>query len=394
MPEMFGTHHSKVSIPFSFSKKLPLTQVLQMLVLIRQDSTAQVIIHTANMIPFDWMNMTQGLWKSPLLPLLPNDSLSSQPNVIGSGTRFKIDFINYLRAYDDKRVICKPLIEQLTKYDFSEVRAALIASVPGKQGIDDDDVETKWGWAGLNEVLKSVPARGNEPEIAVQISSIATLGQTNKWLDQTLFRALRLHKGGAAPKSKFRIIFPTADEVRRSLNGYDSGSAIHTKIQTAAQVKQLHYLKPLLCHWAGDGAQHSASSSIPISDAGRKRAAPHIKTYIRFADKERSCIDWMLVTSANLSKQAWGETTNSAGEVRICSYEIGVMVWPGLFGENAIMVPTFKSDTPPTGTDEGVVIGARMPYDLPVVPYAKGDKPWCATSSYTEPDWKGETYIL
>jgi tyrosyl-DNA phosphodiesterase-1 len=135
------------------------------------------------------------------------------------------------------------------------------------------------------------------------------------------------------------------------------------------------------------------ADSTPISDAGRKRAAPHIKTYVRFADDSRSSIDWMLVTSANLSKQAWGEATNAAGEIRVCSYEIGVMVWPELYGDNATMVPTFKSDTPRVRESaDKTVIGARMPYDLPLVRYARDDVPWCATASYPEPDWLGETW--
>ena len=79
--------------------------------------------------------------------------------------------------------------------------------------------------------------------------------------------------------------------------------------------------------------------------------------------------------------------------MRICSYEIGVMVWPGLYGDNVTMVPTFKTDTPtPPELSGGSVIGARMAYDLPLVPYAKDDVPWCATSSYTEPDWTGQTW--
>jgi tyrosyl-DNA phosphodiesterase-1 len=95
-----------------------------------------------------------------------------------------------------------------------------------------------------------------------------------------------------------------------------------------------------------------------------------------------------------LSKQAWGEAANVTGEVKICSYEIGVIIWPKLFGEKAIMVPTFKSDIPIVGTkfDGALIVGARMAYDLPLVPYAKADNPWVATSSYDEPDWKGETW--
>jgi tyrosyl-DNA phosphodiesterase-1 len=89
--------------------------------------------------------------------------------------------------------------------------------------------------------------------------------------------------------------------------------------------------------------------------------------------------------------------------VRIASYEMGVLVWPGLFGENATMVPTFKTDTPSTieteaeqieEKEKGLVVGARMPYDLPLVSYTRNDEPWCATKSYNEPDWNGEVYTI
>jgi len=184
------------------------------------------------------------------------------------------------------------------------------------------------------------------------------------------------------------------------------------KTQTPAQQKQLQYMKPYLHHWAGDGASSLAASSDDrqiVRDAGRNRAAPHIKTYARFSDSTQQTIDWMLVTSANLSKQAWGDAVSSAGEVRVCSYEIGVLVWPALWGEDAIMVPAFKSDVPNVndveviggcadeGGEEGkrrLVVGARMPFDLPLVKYEPGDEPWCATKSYTEPDWTGQPYMV
>jgi tyrosyl-DNA phosphodiesterase-1 len=102
----------------------------------------------------------------------------------------------------------------------------------------------------------------------------------------------------------------------------------------------------------------------------------------------------MMVTSANLSRQAWGEAQNAAGESRVSSYELGVLVWPELFGDKATMIPTFKADTPPlTGKCE-LIVGARMPYDLPLVPYTKEDEPWCATKAYQELDWKGMAYRL
>jgi tyrosyl-DNA phosphodiesterase 1 len=244
MPEAFGTHHTK------------------MMVLLRHDDLAQIIIHTANLIRRDWANLSQAVWRSPLLPLKSSEAppiLENPP--MGSGLRFKIDFLNYLRAYDSKRTICKPLIEQLEKHDFSDIRGALVASVPGRYSVDSD-VETKWGWQALCHVLNYVPVKkGGTPEIILQVSSIATLGQTNQWLDKTLFKALSMSKSGVSPATSYKIIFPTADEVRRSLDGYESGASIHTKIQTPAQLKQLQYLKPMLCHWAGDGVQPSSSKS-------------------------------------------------------------------------------------------------------------------------------------
>lgn len=215
-------------------------------------------------------------------------------------------------------------------------------------------------------------------------------------------------------------------------------------------------MRPYFCQWAGDGDvnQHDhhdynnhnkitndngngvydddtkiKNPKIEKQNAGRRRAAPHIKTYIRFSDIQKmDSIDWAMVTSANLSTQAWGAAVNASGEVRVCSWEIGVVVWPGLFQSNgagfsaAKMVPCFRRDIPVgglTGTgmgsagieyDEGkgkgkekekekdspaeqhVVVGLRMPYDLPLTPYAAGDVPWCATAVHTEPDWLGRTW--
>lgn len=237
------------------------------------------------------------------------------------------------------------------------------------------------------------------------------------------------------------------------------------KLQSAAQQKQLQYMRPYLCQWAGDREDPTTTTSSTSSspggsvaggegegrakrEAGRRRAAPHIKTYIRFADAETmDRIDWAMVTSANLSTQAWGAAANASGEVRICSWEIGVVVWPDLFapenqgeaeasadadanadGERRRkrrieMVPCFKRDLPshppppppPTRpsvatatatatsrSDEvaeeeppsapSTIVGFRMPYDLPLTPYAADDVPWCATARHTEPDWLGQTW--
>lgn len=126
-------------------------------------------------------------------------------------------------------------------------------------------------------------------------------------------------------------------------------------------------------------------------EAGRKRAAPHIKTYIRYGEKS---IDWALTTSANLSKQAWGEAANSFGKMRIASWEIGVLVWPTLFAKDAKMKGVFMKDMPAADESEDgtPIVGLRIPYSLPLQPYGKDEEPWVATADYSESDCKGQTW--
>jgi hypothetical protein len=248
MPEMFGTHHSKL------------------MVLFRHDDTAQVIVHTANMISKDWTNMTNAVWQSPHLPKLAPEaqepsSVSPSELPLGSGLRFKADFLSYLGAYDKQRRTCKELSDKLKLHDFSAIKAAFVASVPGTHDAHDLS-ETTWGWASLKRCLREISCAEGDSKVVVQISSIATLGAKDDWLQKTLFGALATSKAPKLKRPKFSVVFPTADEIRRSLDGYASGGSIHTKIQSAQQAKQLQYLRPLFCHWANDSEHGLCKSNL------------------------------------------------------------------------------------------------------------------------------------
>lgn len=393
MPELYGTHHSK------------------MIILLRRDDYAQVIIHTANMIPHDWRNMTQGVWKSPLLPRLAHssDNNNKDRNMLspelpfGSGERFKVDLLHYLRAYDSRRPFCTSLRDRLRQHDFSAVRGTLIASVPGRHQASNPDTTIQWGYRALLKALEQVSVRNidnKNSEIVVQISSVATLGPTDTWLKTKFLHSLEARRefrstgsGGNSNNIRTKIVFPTTEEVCRSLDGYDSGSSIHWKIQSPQQQKQLTYMRPMLYHWANDSGPEANSSTLNTiyrGDSGRNRAAPHIKTYTRWnSDGE---LDWALLTSANISKQAWGDEKNNI--MRISSWEIGVLIWPALYGEQARMVPTFLKNTPDVslGKNGETIVGFRMPYSLPLKQYGSKELPWVATLSHSEPDWRGATW--
>lgn len=420
LPDQFGTHHSKMFILFT------------------HDDQAQVVIHTANMLQKDWTNMTQAVWQSPMLPKLPENP-SNTVGKIGSGSRFRHDLMTYLTAYGSKT---RSLRNQLSNFDFARVRGALIASVPSHVKNFSTTKNTKtlldqtlWGYPSLFRALKTIQPREQShsvnnkkakdaliPHVVCQISSIATL--PNAWLSQFL-PVLCNEPLSAQLWQHLSIIYPTPGNVAASLDGYVSGGSIHTKAQSPAHLKQITTLRKSLCQWTR-GTQAG-------SHAGRDTAAPHIKTYVRFATKPTAKnpqpdVEWALLTSANLSTQAWGtirEKKDKEKEVVVQSFEIGVLVWPELFAEDFDapeqedevdgaprrknlsfrMVPVFDKDMPSpdggssqesttTGLEQvsNTLVGLRLPYDLPVTPYNDADLPWSPQGSYDMPDRHGRRW--
>jgi tyrosyl-DNA phosphodiesterase 1 len=148
-------------------------------------------------------------------------------------------------------------------------------------------------------------------------------------------------------------------------------------------------MRPLLRQWR---SLHS----------GRERAAPHIKTYCRLA-RDGTHFNWFVLSSANLSKPAWGtEEGKPPNEgVRLRNYETGVLLDPGLWGENTVLVPTYRTDWPSESQvqwakERGyeVIVAVRMGWDIPVVKYGDGDVPWVRSRRYEGPDWLGMSWPM
>jgi len=192
------------------------------------------------------------------------------------------------------------------------------------------------------------------------------------------------------PQPPLRLIFPTLKNVQESINGYPSGTSIHWTITLPAHESQESYMKSHLRQWAA-------------LKAGRDRAAPHIKTYGRVTrqDPLNPTFDWFILSSANLSKPAWGamEGKPPNSGLRIRSYEAGVMLIPELYGEGTVFVPTYKSDWPceeqvlwARGKGYKNIVGIRMAWDLPFRKYDDGDVPWVKNRSYEGTDWLGRVW--
>lgn len=367
LTKRYATHHTKMMILGFGSEEL------------------QIVIHTANLTNFDWGNMTQGAWVSPRLTQLR----SGQTN----DGQFFCDFCQYLGNYGE---ITTGLIKILGRYNFAPIRAVLVASAPCSARRGDVDY-TAYGLHKLHtELSKLAPTVAATDHIVMNVSAISSLGPTSDYLTKQVFRALNGSAANREPAIEPKIIFPTVEDVTESLNGFDSGIAIHYRQSQFYMKAQTQYLKRYLHKWA---ARH----------AGRARAAPHIKTYLR-VDSTWSHIKWILLTSANLSKQAWG-IESKTGVFDIQSFELGVLLHPGLFGDASCvdLVPVWKSDctTQPaaqttnvdvaTGSGATTLVSERIPvrmaYDLPPKPYVIGcDRAWDPSVSYVQEDWRGGTW--
>ncbi|XP_072895465.1 tyrosyl-DNA phosphodiesterase 1 [Hemitrygon akajei] len=351
----YGTHHTKM-------------------MLLLYEEGFRVVIHTSNLIHDDWYQKTQGIWVSPLYPRLPEGS----PETAGeSATGFKGDLIDYLASYRSSGL--SEWIDHVKQHDLSLTRVYLIGSTPGRhQGTE----KQKWGHLKLRKVLSgcgsSVASRESWPLIG-QFSSIGSLGgDGTKWLCSEFKQSLATlgpdQKCLSSLKpSPLHLVYPTVENVRTSLEGYPGGGSLPYAIDTA---QKQPWLTSFLCQWSAEVT-------------GRSRALPHIKTYMRVSPDFEE-LAWFLVTSANLSKAAWGMLEKNGIQLMIRSYELGVLYLPEAFGIGTGRFLVQRGQPPDCKPPEMLF---PVPYDLPPQHYGNRDRPWIWNIPYLHaPDTNGNVW--
>uniref|UniRef100_A0A672Q5I1 Tyrosyl-DNA phosphodiesterase 1 n=1 Tax=Sinocyclocheilus grahami TaxID=75366 RepID=A0A672Q5I1_SINGR len=345
----FGTHHTKM-------------------MLLWYEEGFRVIILTSNLIRADWYQKTQGMWMSPLYPRLPEGS----PETAGeSPTNFKSDLLEYLEAYRAPELA--ECIDRIKQHDLSETRVYLIGSTPGRyQG----PAMEKWGHLRLRKLLSehTKPVQNEERwHVLGQFSSIGSMGlDKTKWLAAEFQRTLTtLGKAGKSLVHLNKLVYPSVENVRTSLEGYPAGGSLPYSIQTAQ--KQL-WLHSYFHGWHADVT-------------GRSNAMPHIKTYMRVSP-DFTQLAWFLVTSANLSKAAWGALEKNSTQIMVRSYELGVLYLPSAF--NMSTFPVEKNVFPASSSSKGFPV----PFDLPPQHYSSKEQPWIWNIPYTQaPDTHGNVWV-
>jgi len=324
-----------------------------------------VCVHTANYVPQDWSNLSQGAWLQDF-PLKTAASPASSP--------FETDLLSYLdrtagqnkpwpgwRPTGASQLIGR---DALARFDFSGARASLVAAVPGRH----------YGEAAMARVghmrVRSLLARERfHPKFVAsplvwQFSSCS--GSSEAWLRELVasFSAGQV-EGGAGALGPPRggnpvLVWPLHSEVMRSWHGEQMGASIPGSEENVNAVRRLMH------RW-----------SSPDQPENRGRCVPHIKTWLRHAGGD---VAWCYVGSANLSRAAWGNLEKNGTQLYIKSFELGVILLPSHLaaaGGPTSMVATTGSGAYglPPGV-HGARLALPLPFALPPVPYAPGDVPW------------------
>lgn len=322
VPGAIGCHHAKVMLFFY------------------KDKSMRVVISTANLYQDDWDNRVQGLWISDRLPALPSDAASGE-----SVTGFRADLVSFLEHYGHPQL--KAYIERIKKSDFSSVRVFLMSSIPGRHR------DQNHGHLRLASLLKkhSAPVDAKYP-IVMQSSALGNFGNAApEYLTGEIARSFQSSSGPTGDtKPEVKLIYPSLRNVAASHDGLMGGGCL--PYFKAAHNRQL-WLNQYLYHW------RSLSRN-------RDRAMPHIKSYCRYSENG---LFWFVLTSANMSKSAWGVTK---GSLNINSYELGVAFFPRvLLGQDNDHFPMNENQR-----KDGIPV-FKLPFDIPLQPYAPDDQPFC-----------------
>ncbi|XP_002736713.2 tyrosyl-DNA phosphodiesterase 1-like [Saccoglossus kowalevskii] len=348
---MYGTHHSKMMF-------------------LLYDNGMRVVIHTANIIHNDWYQKTQGVWISPLFPKLASDQDLSQGDSV---TQFRKDLLEYLGAYGTNKHL-QEWQETIRQHDMSSAKVFIIGSVPGRH---TGASKMKWGHLKLRKVLQEHGPDGSTVKdwpVIGQFSSVGSLGSgPENWLSSEWLESLSTVQANGIvklSKPKLNLIFPCVENVRRSLEGYPAGASLPYSIKNA---RKQQYFNTFLHQWRA-------------FSRGRSRASPHIKTYTRISP-DAQYLAWFIVTSANLSKAAWGAYEKNNSQLFIRSYEIGVLFVPSKVEENLKLFNVQGVDS----SKDSMLF--PLPWDVPLTSYTQTDRPWLWDIAYTDkPDSQGNMW--
>jgi tyrosyl-DNA phosphodiesterase-1 len=176
----------------------------------------------------DWTTKSQGFFIQDFP--LKSDLKTSVPSSLSFFNTFESDLCRYLKeiklySTSVQAALTKNVINNLCLYDFLTAEVVLIPSVPGRH-IKLSQGNNLWGHLKLKSILDSYQNAKNlqttqqktreSTVTAFQCSSIGSMGKNENFINELAFSM-------GSRVEDIRVIWPTVDMVRGSLEGYQAG---------------------------------------------------------------------------------------------------------------------------------------------------------------------------
>ena len=367
----YGVHHTKMFL-VGFSNQ-----------------TLRVVVHTANLRYSDIHLKAQGLYFQDF-PLKKSDATSRpQPS----------DFENTLLDYLDTYRYTQPRIwtpggepeflrSVVRRYDYSSACVVLIPSTPGYHRLDAKELR---GHLKVRHAITQYAAPAskgttaltqNHQPIVCQFSSIGSLSEKYLRELQSSFDVQRARPQQTQATGKdtspihIKIVYPTVQEIRGSLEGYEGGGSVPGTQKNVSKP----FLRPLFHRWNATGSAAAGQKQNPL---WKPNNVPHIKTYFQLS-KDRKSLEYFVLGSQNLSMAAWGNLQNdsrSGGRrLFIRHWELGVFLSPQLMGCDHL-VPWC-----PDVSEAHDSTAIPLPFCHVPERYGPSDEPWAVDVRYRQPD--------
>lgn len=234
-----------------------------------------------------------------------------------------------------------------------QVNVFLVTSVPGTHKSSNGSHPHGHGRVSSLLSQHSAPIE-DSCVIVAQSSALGSYGKTpNAWLTTDIVNSFQRDTKkpvGLRKMPDIQIIYPSFDNVANSHDGLIGGGCL--PYGKEMHQKQL-WLNDFFYQWRSDCRY-------------RSKAMPHIKTYARWSEKK---LFWFILTSANLTKSAWGTMSKSktSPTLRLSNYEAGVL-----------FLPKFVTNTTYFSIDASDISTPLFPslYDIPLKKYGTNDTPF------------------
>ncbi|KAI0673243.1 phospholipase D/nuclease [Trametes maxima] len=364
---------------------------MKFMLLFYKTGRLRVVVSTANLIEYDWRDIENSVWvqdvpKRPSPVSLPSDTEDFASTMVRVLHALNVApaLVNFLRN-DHPNLPLQRLEDLRSKWDFSNVKAALVPSIAGKHE----------GWpkvilTGHTRLMKALidmhAATPQDKELVLECQGSSIGNYSSTWLNEIYRSArgesaehwLKMSKATRAklPLPPIQILFPTTQYVRDSKLGEAGGGTMFCRRK---QWEGANFPRELFHQTRSKRGRVLMHSKMILGTFRDKQQGTLVNdkrtSGAKDSEKEREGggtghgtddaeppVGWVYVGSHNFTPSAWGTLSGSGFNptLNINNYELGVVI--------------------PLRSQEE--IERATCWERPAPRYARGrDEPWMQTES-------------